>query len=43
MSQELLKYCKTEINELLNKGIIMPSKSYWSCDAFYVQNQTEIE
>jgi hypothetical protein len=21
----------------------MPSKSYWSCDAFYVQNQTEIE
>ena len=37
MSQEVLEFCKTEIQELLNKGIIRKSKSPWSCPAFYVQ------
>jgi hypothetical protein len=31
MNQELLKYRKTKINELLNKSLIRISKSHWSC------------
>jgi len=34
MNQELLKYRKKKINELLNKSLIRISKSYWSCAAF---------
>ena len=43
MSLELLEYCKKEINDLLNKKLIRPSHSPWSCAAFYVQKASEIE
>uniref|UniRef100_A0A251VEY4 Putative reverse transcriptase domain, Zinc finger, CCHC-type, Aspartic peptidase domain protein n=1 Tax=Helianthus annuus TaxID=4232 RepID=A0A251VEY4_HELAN len=43
MSQELEGYCKKEIQELLDKKLIRPSKSPWSCSAFYVQNNAELE
>jgi hypothetical protein len=43
MNQELLEYCKKEIHELLDKGLIRKSKSPWSCSAFYVQKNAEIE
>lgn len=43
MSQELENYCKNEIKELLDKKLIRPSKSHWSCSAFYVMNSAEIE
>ena len=43
MSQELMDICKAEIEGLLKKGIIRNSKSPWSCLAFYVQKNVEIE
>ena len=43
MNQELLEYCNKEIHELLNKGLIRKSKFLWSCYAFYVQKNAEIE
>ncbi|KAM2636698.1 hypothetical protein EV1_021297 [Malus domestica] len=43
MSQEVMDFCKTEIQDLLNKGIIRKSKSPWSCPAFYVQKSAELE
>ena len=43
MNQELLEYCKKEIQDLLNKKLIRPSKSPWSCPAFYVQKNAELE
>jgi hypothetical protein len=43
MNQELLEYCKKEIQELVDKGLIRKSKSPWSCSAFYVQKNAEIE
>ncbi|GJW91661.1 phosphatidylinositol 3,4,5-trisphosphate 3-phosphatase and protein-tyrosine-phosphatase PTEN2A [Tanacetum coccineum] len=43
MSQELEAHCKKEIQELLEKKLIRSSKSPWSCSAFYVMNQAEIE
>jgi hypothetical protein len=43
MNQELLEYCKKEIQELLDKCLIRKSKSPWSCSAFYVQKNAEIE
>lgn len=43
MNQELFKYCKTKINELLKKGLIRPNKSHQLFIAFYIQNQAEIE
>ena len=43
MKEELLKYYKKEIQDLSDKKLIRPSKSPWSCSAFYVQNQAEIE
>ena len=43
MNQELLEHCKKEIQELLDKKLIRKSKSPWSCSAFYVNNQAEIE
>jgi len=39
MNKELLEFCKKEIETLLKKGLIRPSKSHWSCAAFYVNNQ----
>ncbi len=38
-----MKFCKTEINDLLAKGIIRKSRSPWSCPAFYVQKNAKLE
>ena len=43
MSRELMDTCKAEIEDLLKKGIIRNSRSPWSCPAFYVQKNAEIE
>ena len=43
MNQELLEYCKKEIRELLDKCLIRKNKSPWSCSAFYIQKNAEIE
>ena len=43
MNPELLEYCKKEIQDLLDKKLIRPSHSPWSCAAFYVQKASEIE
>ncbi|XP_015078421.1 uncharacterized protein LOC107022275 [Solanum pennellii] len=40
---ELVDSCKREIDSLLQKGLIKPSKSPWSCTAFYVNNAAEQE
>nr|KYP43243.1 polyprotein [Cajanus cajan] len=43
MNPQYLEYCKKEIQEYLYKGLIRPSKSPWSCSAFYVLNAAELE
>jgi hypothetical protein len=43
MNAELLEFCQKEISDLLAKGIIRKSKSPWSCVAFYVTKNAEIE
>jgi hypothetical protein len=43
MNAELLDFCQKEISDLLAKGIIRKSKSPWSCAAFYVKKNAEIE
>ena len=43
MNQEYHNYCKKEIQEYLDKGLIWPSKSPWSCARFYVRNAYELE
>ena len=43
MNKELLSYCEKEIQDLLDKKLIRKSKSPWSCPAFYVQKQVELE
>jgi hypothetical protein len=43
MNAELLEFCQKEISDLLAKGIIRKSKSPWSCAAFYVRKNAEIE
>ncbi|KAA0058439.1 Enzymatic polyprotein [Cucumis melo var. makuwa] len=43
MNKDLVKVCKDEISDLLKRGLISPSKSSWSCSAFYVNNQAEKE
>jgi hypothetical protein len=43
MSHELTFHCKKEINDRLDKHIISRSKSPWSCAAFYVNKNSEIE
>jgi hypothetical protein len=43
MSSETLEFCQSEIKDLLQKGIIRKSKSPWSCSAFYVQKNAELE
>ena len=43
MKQSYLELCKTEINSLLQKQLIRPSQSPWSCTAFYVNKNAEIE
>ncbi|GAV78451.1 LOW QUALITY PROTEIN: hypothetical protein CFOL_v3_21919, partial [Cephalotus follicularis] len=42
MTYELMEHCKKEIEELLTKKLIRPSKSP-SCAAFYVNKNSEIE
>ena len=43
MNKEILEHCKKEIHGLLEKNLIRPSKSPWSCAAFYVNNANEKE
>ena len=43
MSQDMMEFYKKEIDELLQKKIIRKSKSPWSCPAFYVQKNAELE
>ena len=43
MKEKLLKYCKKEIQDLLNKKLVRSNKLPFICSAFYVQNQAEIE
>ena len=43
MNAETVEFCKKEINDLLEKKLIRNSKSPWSCSAFYVQKNAEIE
>lgn len=43
MNHNLMEICKNEINTLLVNKIIRPSKSPWSCSAFYVNNAAEQE
>ena len=43
MDQKTLQYCKDEIELLLQKCLIQPSSSVWSCTAFYVNKNVEIE
>jgi len=41
MPEDLRIMNKEEIEDLLSKGLIRPSKSPWSCAAFYVNNRNE--
>ena len=43
MNVETVEFCKKEIHDLLEKKLIRNSKSPWSCSAFYVQKNAEIE
>ncbi|GAV63111.1 LOW QUALITY PROTEIN: hypothetical protein CFOL_v3_06632, partial [Cephalotus follicularis] len=43
MNHDLMKHCKKEIGELLTKRLIRPSKSPWSCAAFYLNKNSEIK
>jgi len=41
MNQQYLEYCKKEIQDYLDKGLIRPFKSHWSCSGLYVMNASE--
>ncbi|CAN1223780.1 Genome polyprotein [Linum perenne] len=43
MGLRYLQLCKTEISELLKRGLIRSSSSPWSCPAFYVEGNAELE
>jgi hypothetical protein len=43
INQELMEFCKKEIENLLEKGLIQKSRSPWSCSAFYVNNSAKKE
>ncbi|KAK9195781.1 hypothetical protein WN943_003906 [Citrus x changshan-huyou] len=43
MNMELEQHCKAEISDLEFKGLIVKSQSPWSCAAFYVNKNSEIE
>ena len=43
MNAEIVEFCKKEIHDLLDKKLIRNSKSPWSCSAFYIQKNAEIE
>ena len=41
MNSQYLELCKKEISSLLQKSLIRPSKSLWSCTTFYVNKHAE--
>ena len=43
MSLIEVEYCKIEIADLLEKGLIEPARSQWACRAFYVNKHSEIK
>ena len=43
MNAQLLKYCKEEIKDLLDKNLIRKSNSPRSCATFYVKKPSEIK
>ena len=43
MNDETFEFCKKENHDLLAKKLIRNSKSPWSCAAFYIQKNAEIE
>jgi hypothetical protein len=43
MNAKTLEFCQKEIADLLSISIICKSKSPWSCAAFYVIKNTELE
>ncbi|KAG5254575.1 polyprotein [Salix suchowensis] len=43
MNAELEQHCRLEIQDLESKGLITKSRSPWSCAAFYVNKNSEIE
>ena len=43
MNMDLERHCKDEIKDLESKGLIVKSRSPWSCAAFYVNKNSEIE
>jgi hypothetical protein len=43
MNAELEQHCRLEIQDLESKGLIQKSRSPWSCAAFYVNKNSEIE
>ena len=43
MNKDLLSYCKKEIHDFFDKKLTRKSKSPWSCSAFFVQKQVELE
>ena len=43
MNEELLQYFQKEIKDLHDKGLIRKSISPWSCAAFYVNKQAQLE
>ena len=43
MNETLEKHCREEIQNLENKNLISKYRSLWSCVAFYVNKNSEIE
>jgi hypothetical protein len=43
MNANLEQHCRLEIRDLESKGLIQKSRSPWSCAAFYVNKNSEIE
>ena len=43
MNMDLERHCKEEIKDLETKGLIVKSRSPWSCAVFYVNKNSEIK
>ena len=43
MNLEMEQICRQKIKDLENKGLIRKNKSPWSCFAFYIIKNAEIE
>ena len=41
MSPSEVQFCDSEVQELLQKGLIEPAKSPWACRAFVVNKHSE--